>query len=136
MRVIALDVGQRRIGFAVGETGAKLASPVTAIRRGRSLAKDMVAVLRLVDEERADMILVGMPLSLSGKAGPQAKLVSRFVEELEGTTPTEVRTFDERYSTAEAERRLIAAGIRPSEDRGRTDAAAAAVILEAFFATL
>ena len=132
MRVLALDVGERRIGVAVGETDLRLASPVTAYARVRDASHDVAAVLRIAAEHEADEIVVGLPLSLSGDAGPQAQAVSRFARQLARASDLPVKTFDERHSTAEAERRLLDAGASPSRDRSRLDAAAATVILQAY----
>ena len=131
MRLLALDVGDRRIGVAISDSLGILASPLATIRR-RSEERDMRAVLDLADEREAGGIVVGMPLSLSGERGPQARRVERFRDALAARTRLPVAEHDERYSTAEAERLLRETGADPSKDRARLDAAAAAVILQAY----
>ena len=77
-------------------------------------------------------MVVGIPLSLSGKIGPQAKRVEAFLKALRRKTDLPLDTMDERFSTAEAERLLRQAGRQPSRHKGELDAAAAAVILQAY----
>lgn len=129
MIVLALDVGERRIGVAVSDPSGMLATPLTAIRRTHE-AGDIDEVLRLAEEHDIGEIVVGLPLELSGRMGPQAGRVLAFARALAGRTKIPVETVDERYSTVEAERRLRESGVRPSKDRARVDAAAAAIILQ------
>ena len=131
MRLLALDVGERRIGVAISDSIGILASPLTTIRR-RSEERDVRAVLDLADEHDVGGIVVGVPYSLSGERGPQARQVERFRDALAARAGVAVTDQDERYSTVEAERLLRETGARPSEDRARVDAAAAAVILQAY----
>ena len=79
---------------------------------------------------------MGLPLSLNGKVGPQAKRVQGFLKALRRQAPLPVATMDERFSTAEAERLLRQAGRKPSLHKGDVDAAAAAVILQEYLDTL
>ena len=129
MSILALDVGDRRIGVAMSE--GLLAMPLSTIDRITEAA-DIREVLRLAEEYKAQKIVVGMPLSLSGRAGPQAERVARFAESLAEQTSVPIVPVDERYSTVEAERLLRQAGVKPSEEKARVDAAAAAVILQAY----
>ena len=129
MSVLALDVGDRRIGVAMSE--GLLAAPLTTIER-RDEASDFQEILRLAREYGAEEIVVGMPLSLSGDAGPQATRVARFAESLAEKTSVPIVRVDERYSTVEAERLLRDSGVQPSREKARVDAAAAAVILQSY----
>ena len=131
MRVLALDVGDRRIGVALSDPTGLIATPLTAFQRGTE-AEDIDAVLALVSEHDVELILVGMPLTLAGQVGPQARRVDHFVRTLSGQTAVTVTAVDERYSTVEAEKRMREAGGRPSLDRARVDAAAAAVVLQGY----
>lgn len=81
-------------------------------------------------------MLVGIPLSLNGAVGPQAKRVEGFLRALRRETDLPVDTIDERFSTAEAERLLRQAGRQPSRHKGEVDAAAAAVILQEYLNSL
>ena len=131
MRVLALDFGERRIGVALSDPTGMLASPLTTLTRGRGGA-DVEMVLRLAAENDVAEIVVGMPVSLSGRRGPQAGRVARFVDALRRATGIPVLSADERYSTVQAERSLRESGVEPSRERGRVDAAAAAVILQSY----
>ena len=127
---MALDVGRARVGVAMSAPTALLASPLTTVALPESQRVD--ALLRLAEEHAADEIVVGMPLSLSGRRGAQAQEVARFVEALAAASSLPVTTFDERYSTVEASRLRRQVGAEPSRDRPRLDAAAAAVILQSY----
>lgn len=126
-----MDVGQRRIGLALSYPGGLLAMPHTAVTRG-TLEQDIAAILEVVQREEVARIVVGLPVSLDGTLGPQARETIAFCDALRASSPVPVETWDERFSTVEAERRLREAGVAPSRDRGRLDAAAAAVVLQAY----
>ncbi len=130
-RVLGLDVGDRRIGLAISDRDGSLATPYNALGR-RGLERDIAAILKLVQEEEIGTIVVGEPLSLDGSVGPQAKRTLAFYEALRAASPVPVDTWDERFSTVEAERLLREAGVAPSRNRARLDAAAAAVILQGY----
>jgi putative Holliday junction resolvase len=125
-RVIALDVGERRIGVAVSDPSGTLATPHSVIHR-RSKAQDFAAVARLVDELEAERVIVGLPLSLNGEMGPQAKRVTRYARALAETLDVPLEFHDERYSTITADELLAQRG---GKRRVPIDAAAAAVILQ------
>ena len=128
---IGLDVGDARIGVSASDEAGILASPRAAITRIEE-AVDVTAVLNAALKVDARLIVVGMPLTLAGKAGIQAKKTRRFVVLLKRSAEIEVVTWDERFSTVEAERGIRQAGGKPSRDRGRLDSAAAAVILQSY----
>lgn len=131
MRVLALDVGERRIGIALSDPTALLASPFTTVT-SRGDDSDIEEVLRIATENSAAEIVVGMPLLLSGRKGPQAVRVTAFAEALGHRTEIPIVFADERYSTVQAERSLRESGVQPSRERARVDAAAAAVILQSY----
>jgi putative Holliday junction resolvase len=123
---MALDVGERRIGVAVSDPTGTLATPHTVIRR-RSKAEDFVAVARLVAKLEIKRVVVGLPLSLSGDVGPQARRVTRYAQALAETLDIPVEMYDERYSTSIADALLTESGRKRPVP---IDAAAAAVILQ------
>jgi putative Holliday junction resolvase len=131
---LSLDVGNRRIGVALSDATGLVAAPLTTLTR-RSLSVDTGAVADLAREHDAPSIVVGLPLSLDGTVGPQAQAVRRFCRALRKATDASVATWDERFTTAEAERRLREAGVQPSRDRARVDALAAAIILQDYLDT-
>lgn len=130
-RILALDIGDRRIGVAVSDELGRLARPLLAITRA-SKREDFERIARLVAEHTAERIVAGHPRNLSGDEGPQAQRVRRYVEALAAVLPVPVALWDERLTTVEAQARLLAAGKRTlrGRDRGQLDAAAAAVILQ------
>ncbi len=119
-RYLALDVGDRRIGFAVAEDTFGVARPLPTLRR-RELESDVRAVGMIADREEATRLVIGLPLTLRGEEGPQAQRVRRFALACEPLgLPLDL--FDERHTTAEAIR-LGAPDV---------DAAAATLLLEDF----
>ena len=108
-----------------------LASPLTTLSRGRD-GSDVAEVLRLAAENDVGEIVVGMPISLSGRRGPQADRVARFADALRRAADIPVLSADERYSTVQAERALRESGVEPSRERERVDAAAAAIVLQSY----
>ena len=131
MRTLGIDFGEARIGLALSDPSGLLATPLTTIHRTREAA-DIDEVLRLAEKHDVEKIVVGLPLELSGRRGPQAGRVLAFARALTGRTEIPVITVDERYSTVEAERLLREAGHKPSKSRARVDAMAATVVLQSY----
>ncbi len=127
--VMALDVGERRIGVAISDPLGVVATPVTTLTR-RSWAKDLAAIEQIVQERGVKRIIVGYPLHMDGSASEQAQISERFAQRLKealGPSGPPVELWDERLSTQIASERLRATG---SSARAGLDAAAAAVILQ------
>ena len=131
MRLLALDIGDARIGVAVSNPEKTLARGLTVIRR-RSKKEDFAAIARLVEELKVEGIVVGHPLSLNGEAGPQARRVERYARALAQALKIPVYLWDERFSTAEAQRAMIEAGYKKQTRRRRVDEVAAAVVLQGY----
>jgi putative Holliday junction resolvase len=134
MRVMALDVGHKRIGVALSDPGQILASSLQVIER-KGQQRDLATVVQLVRQHEVGRIIVGYPLSLSGTVGQQAKFVERYVAVLEkklgdSSLDVPVILWDERFSTVVADRLMAEAGRKGRERRERIDAVAAAVILQ------
>ena len=127
-RILAIDPGERRIGVAGADLGLRVAIPLTTIEGGPDAVE---AVARLVDEEGARALVVGLPLSLSGALGQQAERAQALAEALADRLSIPVLTWDERLSSAEARRRLSSGGGR-RRDKRDVDALAAAIILQAY----
>jgi putative Holliday junction resolvase len=129
MRVLAVDYGRARTGIAVSDETGVLARPVTVVERVRS-EQGMGRMLREIAELQPDRIVVGMPLTLRGEHGRQAEETLDFIHELEARCPIPIETYDERFTTAMAER----------DPSGRTrrsdDAVAAAHLLEGYLRRL
>lgn len=132
MRALGLDVGERRIGVASGDTETGVAVPAGVIQNSPEAVTD---VLREAQARGAAVVVAGMPYSMSGRVGPQAQVVLGFVQRLE-EAGLAVETVDERLSSSEAERALAAGRARGRgrrrPERGAVDAAAAVVILQAW----
>ena len=129
MRLLALDVGDVRIGVAVSDETRTLASGLTTLR-SKGLRQDVRQVAALVREQQAAEVVVGLPLRLDGSAGSQAEKVMAFVERLRRAVPVPVTTRDERLSSVAASERLAEAGVRGSARKQKLDQAAACLILQ------
>ena len=125
MRVLALDYGAARTGVAISDETGTLARPLTVVERAGS-EPGLRRLAQLVAAEEAELIVVGLPLTLKGGHGAQADETARFVEALRAVVEVPVESFDERFTTA-----LAASG--PSS-RAAEDARAAAHLLESYLA--
>jgi putative Holliday junction resolvase len=129
-RLIGLDLGSRRIGVAVTDSGRSLATALTTIERSGRHGRDHAAVAALVEEYGAVGVIVGLPLSLSGADGPAARQVRTEVEELAEMLEVEVDVVDERLTTVAAAGHLRAAGRSSRRQRRVIDQTAAAGLLQ------
>lgn len=131
--VLALDIGEKRIGVAVSDPNRIIARPLTVIQRA-SRVQDFAAIARLAQEHNAALILCGYPLSLDGSEGPQGQRIRRYAEALAQSLATPVELWDETYSTTEADSIMQTTRKRmtPQDRRKWIDAVAAAVILQSF----
>lgn len=130
-RFLALDIGERRIGVAVCDPTGTVARPLTTVVRS-SREADLQAIAQLVEEYAVERIVVGLPLSLDGTEGPQARKTRRYTQLLAQEISIPVDFWDERYSSATAAEILRAKGRRRRRVRDRIDATAAAVILQSY----
>ena len=128
-RLLALDVGDRRIGVAVSDELGVTAQGVTTIHR-RSWAADLSEIAGLVEHWSAASIVVGLPLTLESAEGSRAAIVRTFIRRLEAVVRVPVTTWDERFSTVTAERVLIDADLSRARRRQVVDKTAAVVILQ------
>ncbi len=127
MKVLAVDLGTKRTGFAVSDPQGKFALSLPT--RTDVTPADVAA---LAQEEGAEEVVVGLPLNMDGTAGPSARRAMDFVEELRIHLDIPVVPWDERLSTAEGQSRLRDAGLDRKNRHRRADAAAAIVILESY----
>ncbi len=131
-RVLALDVGSRRLGIAVSDPTGTVATPLLTLQR-RGPSEDASAIGRLAAEHGATVVVAGLPVSLSGHEGPAARSVRAYVDELRERLPELVfELADERLSTVAAERALVAGGVRRRARRDVVDQVAASVFLQAW----
>ena len=132
-KLIALDLGERRIGLAVSGPGG-LALPAGYIFRSK-LSEDVQQVIEVASERQAQSIVVGIPYTLDGETGPAAKLARGFMRALRKQTSLPVYEMDERYTSIEAEGLLRESGVEPSRQRATVDETAAVLILQRFLAS-
>lgn len=130
-RVLGLDLGDVRIGVAVSDPERRVALPFGTVHVGRPPG-ELLAIAALVAEHEVTLVVLGLPLSMSGERGPRARLAVGFAEALRVVLTVPVEFQDERLSTVEAERSLREAGIKGRDRRAVVDAAAAQVILQAW----
>ena len=134
-RILAVDWGERRIGLAVSDDLGVLASGLPTLEiRGEAEAVARVAdTIRTVE---ADSVVVGLPLTLKGERGDAARAVERFADALRRETPVAVSLYDERLTSAMAERRMHELGEKSRGRKGKVDQGAAVALLEGWLAKL
>jgi len=130
-RKLGLDIGDRRIGVALSDPGGILASPLTIIER-KSEAADIPAITALVKQHEVDTVVAGLPISMDGSIGLQAKRVQSFVEKLALELDVPVEFQDERLSTHTAQQFMKEAAGKKRKARKPDDTIAAAVILQSY----
>jgi putative Holliday junction resolvase len=129
-RVLAVDVGTRRLGVAVSDPTGTVASPLATVPR-RTPAEDAKALAALAGENAATTVVVGLPVTLAGREGPAAKAVRAWLDELAALLPElDLQLADERLSTVAAERALVGGGVRRRARREVVDQVAASVFLQ------
>lgn len=131
MRIMGLDFGAKFIGIAISDEAGLIASPRDTLRRSNR-DKDIAWLTELARREGVEEILVGMPLSLDGSEGPQARKVMKFIKRLELHSGLHVRPWDERLTTVAAERALIEGNVSRARRKKVVDQVAAALILQGY----
>jgi putative holliday junction resolvase len=129
-RALGLDLGSKRIGVAVGDRSGTIASPLLVLQRTGSQRRDHEAIAKLVIEEEADVVVVGLPLNMSGSTGPAAQAAIDEAAALATVVAVPVVTFDERRTTVTADQAMIEANMRAQARRRIVDKIAAAVMLQ------
>ena len=130
-RTLALDVGERRIGVAVSDPTGVVAQPLLVIER-RGWEPDLARIRELVRAHEVHRIVVGYPFTLRKERGTQAQRVDRFIARLRQAVVVDVLPYDERLTTAAAERVLLAGDVRRARRRAVRDAVAAALLLQGY----
>ena len=130
-RTLALDVGDRWIGVALGDPTGLLATPLTVIERTNETA-DISAVVDITQRQQVERVIVGLPRSLNGRVGEQAAKVQEFAGKLAARLSVPLEFRDERLSTVSAQRLMHEAGTKKGKRKTRDDDAAAAVILQGY----
>ncbi len=131
MRVLGLDVGDRRIGVALSDPLGLTAQPLIVLER-RGLAKDLEALCAMVQRHDVEAVIVGLPLTLRGERGVQAQKVASFSDALRRRVAVPVQFIDERFTTAQGERALREMGASRGKRKRVIDQVAAQLILQQF----
>ena len=131
MRVMALDIGEKRVGVAISDPGERVASPLCVLPANevRTGAKSFRALL---EDWEPELLVCGLPYSLSGEEGPQAARIRLFAEEVAVVTGLPLQFADERLSSTEAKRSLREKGLSEKAMRGKVDMIAASLVLQAW----
>jgi putative Holliday junction resolvase len=135
MRILALDHGTRRIGVAVSDELKLIATPLEFIP-AEPFANFIARLREIIREKEVDLLLVGMPRNMDGSYGPAALKVREFVAALGDKIAMPVKLWDERLTTAQAQKFLIQGGVRRSERKQKVDKTAAAILLQSYLDSL
>ena len=130
MRSLGIDLGTRRIGVAMSDSSGVIASPLTVLPRSSTHAQDHKKIQDLIDEYEVDCVVVGMPLSMSGKVGPAAKSAQDEIDEMESALSVPVYSYDERLTSKTANESMMQANMKAQARRRIVDKIAAAVMLQ------
>jgi putative Holliday junction resolvase len=130
-RILALDHGTKRIGVAISDELKMIAQPLEFIEAeppGEAFAR----LQAILSEKPCELILVGMPRNMDGSYGPAAEKVRGFIDELKKLVTTPVRTWDERLTSAQANRVLLQGNVRRDQRKQKVDSMAAAILLQSY----
>ncbi len=128
MRILCLDIGEKRIGVAVSDELGLTAQGVSVINRN-TLSKDLKQIKELVEKFQAGKVILGLPKNMDGSLGKKAREVMDFKETLEKHLDLEIKMWDERLTTMEAEKTLLKADVSRSGRKKVIDKLAATLIL-------
>lgn len=131
MRILAIDHGTRRMGIAISDELKTIARPLEFIPA--EPLDDLIFRLReIIADKSVELIIVGMPRNMDGTYGPAAEKVRHFVASLKDQITVPIRTWDERLTTVQANRFLIAADVRRRDRKQKVDQTAAAILLQSY----
>ena len=131
-RILGIDYGTRRIGVSLSDPLQIIAQPFTTLPND---GKTLDRICELVDKEKVEAIVVGMPLNLKGEKAQKAQEVEQFIDLLVEKTSVEIIRWDERFTTTIAHQTMLDMGTKRGErrsDKGRIDAMAAAILLQSY----
>ena len=132
MRALGIDLGDRRVGIAVCDSAGAVATPVQTLVRSGDARRDLESIADLVQEWEAEIVVVGLPLSLDGSEGPAARSALAQTAKLRQVLGVPVVSHDERLTTVIAHRRLAEQDVDGRARRGMVDQVAAAVMLQSW----
>jgi putative pre-16S rRNA nuclease len=131
MRILALDHGTKRIGVAISDELKMIAQPLEFIP-AEPFAKFLERLKEILRGKEVEMILIGLPRNMDGSYGPAALKVQEFVAALRDAITIPIQTWDERLTSAQAQRFLIQGGVRRQQRKEKVDKTAAAILLQSY----
>ncbi len=131
MRVLGLDIGEKRIGVAISDPEGIIASPLATVEDSPDESA-LAQIVALARKHEVGRIVAGLPRSLDGTIGSQALSVEKFLRMLEGLTDVPVTRWDERFSTAAANRMMAESGVKKRKKKEKRDSLAAVFILQGY----
>jgi len=135
MRILALDHGTKRIGVALSDELKMLAQPLEFIP-AEPFSDFLIRLKELIEEKQVELVLVGMPRNMNGSYGPAALKVEEFVAVLSRAITVPIKTWDERLTSAQANRYLIEGNVRREKRKQKVDQMAAAILLQSYLDSL
>src|SRR3954454_6934890 len=135
MRILAIDHGTKRMGIAVSDELKMLAQPLEFIP-AEPFAALLLRLKELLREKEVELILIGMPRNMDGSYGPAALKVQEFIAVLKDLVAIPIQTWDERLTSAQAQRFLIQGGVRRQDRKQKVDKTAAAILLQSYLDSL
>ena len=135
MRILAIDHGTKRMGIAISDELKMMAHPVEFIL-AEPFSYFLTRLKELLRDKEVEMILVGMPRNMNGSYGPAALKVQDFVAALKGAVTVPIETWDERLTSAQANRFLIEGNVRREKRKEKVDKMAAAILLQSYLDSL
>ena len=131
MRILALDIGQARVGIAVSDPGERVASPVCVLPASEVLG-NAKPFRRVLEDWEPELLLCGLPYTMAGAEGPQAARIRAVAQKISAACGLPCEFADERLSSREAKRSLREKGLSEREMRGKIDMIAASLFLQAW----
>ena len=131
MRILAIDHGTKRMGIAVSDEMQMIAQPLEFIPAD-PFDHFLARLRQILLEKEVELILVGMPRNMDGSYGPAALKVQEFIAVLKQSVVTPIQTWDERLTSAQANRFLIGADVKRNQRKDKVDKTAAAILLQSF----
>jgi putative pre-16S rRNA nuclease len=131
MRILALDHGSKRIGVAVSDETKTIAQPLEYIP-AEPFADFLARLKQVLLEKEIDLVLIGLPRNMDGSYGPAAQKVQTFASVLKGAITIPIKLWDERLTSAQANRILIQSNVRRDKRKEKVDKMAAAILLQSY----
>jgi putative Holliday junction resolvase len=135
MRILAIDHGSKRMGIAVSDELKMIAQPLEYIP-AEPFTDFLARLNELIRDKEVELILVGMPRNMDGSYGPAALKVQGFVAALKGVLSVPIKTWDERLTSAQANRLLIQGNVRRDKRKEKVDKMAAGILLQSYLDSL